>query len=85
MVRVWDVEPAKEVFTLKPGADFIYSVAGSPDGMWLASGNGNGTADLWEAASGKKVRTLKVDGRQHYLRESEWLGAVGWFAAARPG
>ncbi len=38
-VKLWSVESQKEVTTLEGHSDFVYSVAFSPDGKYLASGS----------------------------------------------
>ena len=41
---------------------WVYSVAWSPDGTKLASGSKDKTVRIWEAATGKQLWQLKVDG-----------------------
>ena len=36
----------------------VWSVAYSPDGRYLASGNDDKTIKIWEVATGKQLRTL---------------------------
>ena len=36
----------------------VFSVAYSPDGKWLATASGDGTAKVWDAESGKELLTL---------------------------
>jgi len=45
-------------------ADWVSSVAFSPDGKTLVSGSHDGTLILWEVATGKQVRSIE-DYRQH--------------------
>ncbi|MBN1323512.1 MAG: hypothetical protein JW986_05860, partial [Methanotrichaceae archaeon] len=47
-----------------------YSVAYSPDGRTLASGNDNGTVSLWDANSGRELRTLSG--------HSDWVRSVAF-------
>jgi eukaryotic-like serine/threonine-protein kinase len=48
-----------ELLTLKGHADGVRSVAFSPDGKHLASGSGENTIKIWDAASGQGSLTLK--------------------------
>src|SRR5262249_42128544 len=42
----------------RPGCT-VESLAFAPDGRTVASGNGNGTISLWEAATGREIRVLR--------------------------
>ena len=54
-IRLWDVATGNIRFTTSKG---IYSFACSPDGVTLAGGSRNGTIHLWDAATGKQIKTL---------------------------
>lgn len=43
---------------MKEHTDAVYSVAFSPDGKTLASGSGDRTVKLWDAATGKRIASL---------------------------
>jgi WD40 repeat protein/tRNA A-37 threonylcarbamoyl transferase component Bud32 len=56
--RVWDWKTKREKFILKGHSHNVHSVAWSPDGLYVVSGSADETARLWDAATGRAVRTL---------------------------
>ncbi len=52
-VRIWDLRLAERNGILRGHASFVYDVAFSPDGEQEASSAWDGTARLWDAASGR--------------------------------
>jgi serine/threonine protein kinase/predicted amidohydrolase len=72
-IKIWEVATGKELRTLTGHSDSVWSVVlrtltgysswarsvvYSPDGRYLASGNGDKTIKIWEVATGKELRTL---------------------------
>ncbi len=55
-VKIWDAPAGKEVRTLPTRG---MSVTFSPDGTRLATANNDGTATVWDVASGKESQTLR--------------------------
>ncbi len=53
-----------EVFIQQGHTNFVYSVAYSPDGKWLASGSEDKTVKLWNPKTGKEIRTFKGHTRE---------------------
>jgi tricorn protease-like protein len=59
LVKTWDVASGKELLTITRGhAGYIGGLAFSPDGKRLATTSMDGTARVWEAASGKELLIL---------------------------
>jgi WD40 repeat protein/serine/threonine protein kinase len=63
-VKVWDSVDWKaktyaERWTLKGHAGYVWKVAFSPDGRYLASGSWDSTVKIWDVKSGKEVQTLR--------------------------
>ena len=60
-IRVWDVQSGNHLLTLKGSMGPVYAVTFSPDGNMIASGSW-GSANLWDAKTGKRLRTLDQRG-----------------------
>lgn len=66
-VRLWDVETQRNIATFLEHSDEVYSVAFSPDGTLLASGNGVGMIKLWDVETQRNIFTFEA-----YKRPSEF-------------
>jgi dipeptidyl aminopeptidase/acylaminoacyl peptidase len=58
--------PARPVHSLLGHTDRLTSVAFSPDGRWVGTAAWDGTARIWDAATGKEVRRLEFPATQGY-------------------
>src|SRR5262249_19098217 len=56
-----------EVLSFRAHQEEVWALAASPDGNLLASGGADGATRLWEAATGKLVRTMATAGKAHHL------------------
>ncbi len=65
----------------------VHAVAFSRDGKWLASGGGDSIVGLWEANSGRLVRTLVAHGRSvvavTFSPDGKWLASASWDHTAK--
>jgi serine/threonine protein kinase len=59
-VAIWDAESKQQVNKLVGHSQPILSICYSPDGKTIATGSVDGTARLWDADSGKHLKTLTL-------------------------
>jgi len=107
-VKLWDTASLQQVLplTLKGHTAPVRSVAFSPDGKLLASGAGafgpfrgfrkgketKGNLILWDAATGREVQTIKINGRGGQVKsvafspDGKLVASGSWnFAGGPPG
>ena len=58
-IRLWNAHTGEHIRTLEGHADWVFSVAFSPDGKTLASGSRDRSIRLWNAHTGEHIRTLE--------------------------
>ena len=56
--RVWDSLSGQQQLTLAGGTSTVISVAGSPDGNWIATGAWDGSLRVWDASPGRELLAI---------------------------
>ena len=56
--RVWDQASGQQLLTLAGPTSTVISVAGSPDGKWIATGAYDGSLRIWDANPGREQLTI---------------------------
>lgn len=89
-LKIWNLDTGAADTTLAASVDAVYHLAVSPDGLLLATADGqSSTARLWDLASGQQLHSFQnlgslvphvcfsPDGR--WLAASSWLGRLHVF------
>jgi eukaryotic-like serine/threonine-protein kinase len=66
-VRVWDQDSRQLVATLSGHTDLVLGCELSPDGSQVLSSSADGTAKLWDIASGRALRTFQHGGNVKHV------------------
>ena len=59
-VRVWRVEDGKQMATLMAASGYVWCLAGSKDGRWIAAGTDGGDAIVWDAKTFRQIFRHRV-------------------------
>ena len=77
-VWILDVASGKSIRILNGHQGPVASVAVSPDGKLLASGGWDGTARIWDASTGKCLKTQRFPSLIKKIKEAEREGDEPW-------
>ncbi|MFC1679387.1 caspase family protein [Elusimicrobiota bacterium] len=81
-VFLWDLESRKRIRKIEPRASWVSSLDIGPNGRYLALGNWNGVARIWDLLLGKEIRTLNVT---RPVKDYMMPGSVGALAFTPDG
>src|SRR5262249_14003125 len=63
VVQRWEVATGRAVHRSSGHDSDIWAIIGSPDGSRIATGGDDGTARVWDAATGKPLHTFRARGQ----------------------
>ncbi|KAG2051279.1 WD40 repeat-like protein, partial [Suillus hirtellus] len=90
-VKVWDVEGSKTVLTIEPRERWVNAVIYSPDATKIATSGDMYAADIWNAKTGDRFKTLRhgmngvtqTVGAISLSFNDRFLASVSWDKTAR--
>ena len=62
--RIWDVDSAKELFTLEGHEALVTFAAFNPDGTRIVTASGDGTIGIWDAQNGNAIQIIPAHERR---------------------
>ncbi len=78
-VRIYDTRSSQLIANIKKHTDWVTTLAFSPDGVLLASGDRNGGLYVWEAGTGNEFYNLR--GHEKMIGSLAWRGDSNVVAA----
>jgi WD40 repeat protein len=81
VIRIWDVESAKQLHSIEQHADWVLALAFSPDGLQLASGSRDKSARVFDAQNGELETTHT--GHGDFVTSVAWVDNKTVISASR--
>ncbi|HSE97930.1 MAG TPA: hypothetical protein VLD57_06625 [Blastocatellia bacterium] len=79
-IKVWEVDSAAKVRSLKGHSSSVNSLSFSPNNAWLASASRDRTIRLWDVESGRELRIVR--GHEAEVRSVAFSPDGDWLASA---
>ena len=89
---VWDASSGQRLLALKGHEKMVWSARFSPDGRWIVTGSNDGTARIWDAASGQErsaFRSAAITGADPgavtavaFSPDGQWIVTGHWMKVA---
>jgi WD40 repeat protein len=67
-VKIWDAQTREELHTLEGHVGYVWTVAFSPDGRYLASGSWDSTVKVWDMAAPEPAERVTLRGHAGFIQ-----------------